>query len=83
LEGFLVKSFPKLVYPETDPNTPEEVAFIKPVSFLLRVRLAYQPPILNARDIKQDFYYRLTPKFRPNNGIKYCLYFWDIREIKV
>ena len=83
LEGFLLKSFPQLVYPEADPNTPEEVAFKKPVAFLLRVRITYQPPIMNAKDIKQDFYYMLTPHFRRNKGHPYCLNFWVIKAIKV
>jgi hypothetical protein len=82
LENFLLESFPRIVYPENDPNTPEEVAFRRPISFLLRVRVVYQPPILRANDIKQDFYYKLIPHFRHNNGNLYCLNFWEIKFLK-
>lgn len=82
LENFLLKSFPWLVYPENDPDTPEEVAFKKPVSFLLHVNVTFQPPITRAEHIKQDFYYRLTPKFRKNNSNPYCLNFWEIEFLK-
>jgi hypothetical protein len=82
LENFLVESFPKFVYRENDPNTPEEVAFYKKVDFLLRVHVTYEAPILNAPDIRKDYYYRLTPEFRRNNGDQYCLYYWDIKFLK-
>ena len=82
LEGFLLKQFPQLVYPENDPDTPEEVAFKKPVEFLLRVHVTYKPAILKAKDIPLDFYYILIPHFRRNNGDPYCLNYWEIKELK-
>ncbi len=82
LENFLVESFPSLVYRENDPNTPEEVAFKKEADFVLRVCMVYEAPILNAPNIQQIYYYRLTPKFHRNGGDQYCLYYWDIKFLK-
>ncbi len=82
LENFLLQSFPQFVYPENNPSTPEEVAFKKPVKFLMRVRVRYQAPIMHAANLKQDFFYDLTPQFHRNNGHPYCLNFWETKEIK-
>jgi hypothetical protein len=82
IEQFLLKTFPKVVYPEDNPETPEEVAFTKPVIFLLHVQVTFQAPISGAKELKQNFYYRLIPQFRRNNGNRYCLNFWTLESIK-